>query len=204
MAASVVVKNCTNTATITSRVSGLNDDNNGLFGTAAGIVSTSNQRKDGSLITIYNCKNTGVITGYSVGGIIADSFCNGYTVPGGTIEILYCVNEGDLTSTSSRENGGAGGIYGDMQGNSMLQNIIIKECKNTGTITVSNGETGNDFVGGSGYDPSASPSVWLNQKIYISIDGIVISAQKDAGGEYILNGTYVPSGYVNQDPNSGT
>ena len=69
MTADVTVKNCVNKATVLTE-NKTNED----FGTAAGIVSTSNQRAPGTVVTLTGCKNEGQVEGQYVAGMIGSIF----------------------------------------------------------------------------------------------------------------------------------
>lgn len=112
------VKNCINSVAITGASK------------VGGIVGGS---ESGS-ITIYNCKNTGNISSSSVGtgGIIGSDTGTGVTVS-------YCTNSGTIAITGNQD--GAGGILGttgitgEVATTNYDGNIVINNCKNTGTVS---------------------------------------------------------------------
>lgn len=67
------MKNCVNKATVLTE-NKTNED----FGTAAGIVSTSNQRAPGTVVTLTGCKNEGQVEGQYVAGMIGSIFRSNY------------------------------------------------------------------------------------------------------------------------------
>lgn len=106
---SLTIKNCRNDAAITS---------DGIC--VGGIVGKGH---DNSL-KIYNCTNTGTITGKSeVGGICGYSSC---AYDG--LEVINCYNSGEIDGSDASVVNGVGGIFG------MIIRGKIENCLNTGKI----------------------------------------------------------------------
>ena len=99
-------------------------------GVCAGIVGCCT-----GALNIKDCTNLGNIESTSaVGGICGDRFEG---------EMVNCINQGTIKSSSSN-NYGVGGLCGNNDGNT-----IIKNCMNNGTI-IYDGQKGNWYFGGTG------------------------------------------------------
>ena len=90
MQGEIIISKCENRASITSTLQ-VN-----TYGTAAGILSTSNQMTSGSEITIRDNVNSGNIEGQTAGGIVGPTF--GASSDGGKIYIYENTNSGDVTA----------------------------------------------------------------------------------------------------------
>jgi len=104
-----LIQNCTNNGTI-----------NGDY--ASGIVETT----DGYII---NCTNNGSVTGGNIAGIVR------YDLSDGVI-VSCCVNNGNLTGTSSGAVGGIGSFIDETSS-------VISNCYNTGTLNKGGGIVGD-------------------------------------------------------------
>ena len=103
-------------------------------GVGAGIVGYCT-----GALNIKDCTNLGNIESTSaVGGICGDQFVG---------EMVNCINQGTIKSSSSN-NYGVGGLCGN-NGGINGGNTIIKNCMNNGTI-IYDGQKGNWYFGGTG------------------------------------------------------
>lgn len=101
----------------------------GKDGNCGGLVGRHGEDKaieDTRFANIINCKNTGAVSSNTIAGGIL-----GYGL-GATINIAYCVNEGNITSN----NGRAAGIVGYVGSGSYLVKLNVTNCVNTGNITM--------------------------------------------------------------------
>ena len=93
-----------------------------FIGGLVGIFNVS----DSSALSLSYCSNTGDVTGGNIpGGIVGLIQGNGASV-----NIDHCQNEGNITSASTNNGHGAGGIVGSIK----TPSSTIVHCTNTGTI----------------------------------------------------------------------
>lgn len=110
-----VIRDCASAAQLSST---------GQYGELGGITAVS----FGSLI---NCVNDGDITGYELGGIACTAFA----------DITGCVNNGSLHA--KRAGAGIVSRFSDGALNpSMVKAVKIADCRNTGDVTVEDGDAG--------------------------------------------------------------
>ena len=133
---SVDMSYCTNSGSITtSATAPEGDEATPSIGGIIGLININ----DTASHSIKNCKNTGTVTSasYSVGGIL------GQIHEKNVLEIEYCINEGEI-STSGR--GNVGGIAGAIWGTT----ATVEHCFNSGNITTTSSHCAN-FGGILGY-----------------------------------------------------
>lgn len=115
------MRDCVNNGDV-SIVAGKNGNCGGLVGRHGEDKAIEATR----FANIINCKNTGAVSSNTIAGGIL-----GYGL-GATINIAYCVNEGNITSN----NGRAAGIVGYVGSGSYLVKLNVTNCVNTGNITM--------------------------------------------------------------------
>lgn len=131
------IENCVNKATIYG--------NQGIGGIAGWVIPDTDSDSDKGGVNIKNCRNEGNIEGDRdyCGGLIGYlKFYNGSTVkvPGEKCVVENCMNTGNVSvGGSSGHNydiAGAGGFIGEVQANDPEFSVTIKNCGNTGKLTV--------------------------------------------------------------------
>lgn len=117
---------------------------------AAGVVGSVWGGIKTSAVVVRNCTNSGNINGIisdqpnsGTGGIV------GQHISSISLVIDNCINTGTITTTTTGNNGGAGGILGNMYKNNKDDaptTLRIINCENRGTITNASSTTNNKNV----------------------------------------------------------